>query len=424
MTDWIENKLRNLSVVQRMSVIVALLLLPMAVMTIVSVVTLNGQEADFRTTVQDSINTLLPLTTLELYLDRALVDDLEAETNTSTSNFAALTQDIDHTFNKIEQYDPGLGSGKRLVKSAEKEWEAARPSVQRLTEHVNPLPGAAGRSAEIRSQKELQEAVHDVELARRHLEAVIKARYAHEIVVRHAQLKWLIVAWATTLSIAAVLIGLFLYTILRPVRALGVAARRLGAGETGVRVPVLGHDELTPVAERFNEMAESWETSRQRLVTEASIDPLTDVLNRRGIMATLDTELAAHERRQRPISVFMVDLDHFKRINDTFGHSAGDQALAGVTHTILGTLREGDHLGRSGGDEFVVILPGADKHQAQAILARVRKAIEAAAARNPSNPTASIGIATAPEDGWDTANLLEKADARLYQAKERRDLSA
>jgi len=419
-TGWIESRLRQLSVAQRVGVIVGLLLLPMAVMSVVSVVTLNGQEADFRQTVQDSIDTLLPLSTLELYLDRALVDDLKAETDTRVPDFSALTQDIDHVFDKVEQPRNGLGSYGKLMQSAEKEWRAARPSVERLAEHVTPLAGTAGRGAEVRSQKDLQEALHDVELARRHLEAVVKARYLHETAIRHAQIKGLIAAWIATLSIAAVLIGLFLYSILRPVRALGSAARRMGAGEIGVRVPVVGRDEFTAVAERFNAMAARWEAGRQRLITEASVDPLTGALNRRGIMSTLEQELAAHERDLQPLSVLMVDLDDFKRINDTFGHSAGDRALVAIAHRIQRTLRESDYLGRSGGDEFVAVLPGADEDQARIIVERLRKSIRAGAARDPSSPTASIGIAAAPEDGWEAAALLDRADARLYEEKRRR----
>ncbi|OBS10081.1 GGDEF domain-containing protein [Acidihalobacter prosperus] len=415
----LEHLLRRLSVGQRIAIMLALLLLPMAALSVVSLDVLEHQELDFRQSVQESINALLPLATLEHYLERAQVDELEAETDTSAPNFTALTHNIDRSFSTIETTDDGPDLPAGLITQAQRAWRDARPAVQRLVERIRPLRIGDPRLSDALSRKDIQQAIHDVSLARLHLAAVIKARYTHAIALRHRELRWLIWSWVVTLSVATVLIGLFLASILRPIKALETAARRLGAGESGVRVDMRGRDELTEVAERFNEMSENWETTRQALITETAMDPLTGVLNRRGILAALAAALNAHRMRDQGLSVFMMDLDRFKHINDTQGHSAGDRALVWVAGKMRECLRDSDHLGRYGGDEFLAILPGTGASQAQAIAQRMQRAIHDGASTDPSLPLVSIGIATAPDDGWDADTLIGAADAVLYTCKQR-----
>lgn len=412
----LEEQLRRLSVSQRIAAVIALLLLPMAALSIASVVVLNDQEMAFRNSVEESIHTLLPLTTLEHYLEKALVDELEAQSDQSVPNFAALSVDIDRTFSRVESSGSGPNLSQRMVMSAQQAWRDARPSVQRLVERIKPLQ--LGNSIpEAHVQSDLQQAVQDVGIARQKLAHVVKARYEHAAVMRHSQLMWLIWSWVITLSVATALIGAFLHSVLGPIKALGQAAHRLGSGEAGVRAPVTGHDELTAVSLLFNEMAAQWETTHQTLLTEAAEDPLTGLLNRRGILTTLQAALTAHEHRQRPISIFMIDLDRFKAINDRFGHSAGDRALNWITAQMRENLRDGDFLGRYGGDEFLGILPGTNKDRAQQIARRMTKSIHEAAAKEATYPTISIGVASAPEAGWKASTLIDAADATLYDMK-------
>ncbi|AOU98756.1 hypothetical protein BI364_12975 [Acidihalobacter yilgarnensis] len=417
----LEHHLRRLTVGQRISIILALLLLPMAVLSVVSMSVLDGQEIDFQHSVQESIDTLLPLTTLEHYLERAQVDELEAQTNTSAPNFTVLTQNIDRSFSTIETTGSTPDMPEGLITAAQRAWRDARPAVQRLVEHIRPLHLGNDRLSDTLSRKDLQQAIHDVSRARRHLATIIKARYTHAVALRHSQLRWLVWSWVVTLSVATLFIGLFLSSILRPIKALESAARRLGAGETGVRIAVLGNDELTSVSRHFNAMSEYWEATRQALLTETSMDPLTGVLNRRGILAVLEQELAAHRRHGQPLSLFMMDLDRFKTINDTLGHSAGDRALLWVAEKMRESLRGSDHLGRYGGDEFIAVLPATTQEQAQAIAQRMRQSIHDTANRDDALPTISIGIASTPEMGWDMQTLIGGADAALYASKHRPD---
>ncbi len=416
----LERQLRQFSVGQRIVAIAMLLLLPMVVLSAVSAIILNDQETAFRDSVEESIHTLLPLTTLEHYLQRALVDELEAQSNESIPDFGGLTDNIDNTFSNIESSDHRGDLPEHTVLSAQQAWRKARPSIKRLIEQVRSLHPRDGRAADNLDRQELQQSIREIGQARRELALLVQARYMRAVAARHSQLRWLMWSWIITLSAAALLLAAFLHSLLRPIREIGQAAQSLGAGKMGIRLPVTGNDELTALGERFNAMAEQWEASRQTLLTEAAEDPLTGMLNRRGILASLEAELDTHTHRQQPLSIFMVDLNRFKAINDQFGHSAGDRALQWVAAKMRESLRDTDRAGRYGGDEFLIILPDADKTQARQIAQRMMQSIDHAAGREPAYPTVSIGIANAPEDGRDIATLIEVADAALYGAKSRR----
>jgi diguanylate cyclase (GGDEF)-like protein len=149
------------------------------------------------------------------------------------------------------------------------------------------------------------------------------------------------------------------------------------------------------------------------------MDPLTGLLNRRGILSRLDTELALHKQRGQPLSVLAMDLDRFKFINDHYGHSMGDRALAWVAETLRGILRENDHLGRHGGDEFIAVLPQTSHAKALEIALRIGSVIRKAAAHEAAYPEITKGVATLPQDGDRAESLLEAADTRLYAQKHR-----
>ncbi len=153
---------------------------------------------------------------------------------------------------------------------------------------------------------------------------------------------------------------------------------------------------------------------RSRLLAEAQraarTDPLTEVANRRVWDRALPRELARAERLGVPLSVALLDLDHFKRFNDTHGHQAGDRLLVDATRAWAATLRTIDLLARYGGEEFALLLPGAGVDEALEAVERVRS-------RTPRGQRASAGVAV--WDGRETAeHLLGRADRALYAAKD------
>lgn len=151
----------------------------------------------------------------------------------------------------------------------------------------------------------------------------------------------------------------------------------------------------------------------------ASTDELTGLANRRALMGFADDAVAHCRRDALPLALLMIDIDHFKLINDRNGHAVGDQVLRQVAHVLTSALRERDHLGRVGGEEFVAVLPGAGMGDAQQVAERMRHAIDATVLEVPGESvryTVSIGVACA-RAGESTGELLARADAALYRAK-------
>lgn len=153
------------------------------------------------------------------------------------------------------------------------------------------------------------------------------------------------------------------------------------------------------------------------LVRQAIRDPLTGTFSRSSGEETLEMQFTVAKRSNAPLAVAFVDLDHFKSINDCFGHEAGDQVLVKAANCISNNLRRGDMLVRWGGEEFVLILPNTDMQQARSVLARLRQ--KGFGLRPDTSPvTASIGIAELQvENAEDWRALVEIADQRMYHAK-------
>lgn len=155
------------------------------------------------------------------------------------------------------------------------------------------------------------------------------------------------------------------------------------------------------------------------LERQATIDPLTGISNRRTLNAQAVQALARVRRHDRPLALLLVDVDHFKQVNDGYGHGAGDQALQLLAATLQHTLRDEDLLGRLGGEEFVAVLPESDEGAARTSAERVRAAVEhlAFTVQGSLVPLrVSIGLATL-HNGDDFASLLRRADLALYAAK-------
>ena len=152
----------------------------------------------------------------------------------------------------------------------------------------------------------------------------------------------------------------------------------------------------------------------------ASTDSLTGLPNRRGLDDTLKRLVAHANRTHTPVSLIAVDLDHFKNINDTYGHDKGDEVLAAFGVMLRANLRGADVAARSGGEEFVVVLPETDRSGAMHVAQHLRRATAALTVpRLGARITASFGIATLPDDALDIDAMLRLADRALYAAKQR-----
>lgn len=169
------------------------------------------------------------------------------------------------------------------------------------------------------------------------------------------------------------------------------------------------------VAERTRELEaanESLQTLNARLETLATRDHLTGVLNRRHLETLAEAALARAEATAMPLSLLMLDLDNFKEINDTQGHAVGDEALRQVATLLAAGLRDGDLLGRYGGDEFLVLLPDTGIEDATIVAECMQQALAQHTAL-----TASVGITERQPGESDLSGLTRRADERLLQGK-------
>jgi two-component system cell cycle response regulator len=169
-------------------------------------------------------------------------------------------------------------------------------------------------------------------------------------------------------------------------------------------------------------LIESTIADNQRLVMLAQTDPLTKVLNRRALTDRLGAEMERVRRYDSALSLLLIDLDHFKSINDTYGHLAGDDVLSEVAITLQRGVRAVDVVARYGGEEFVVVLPETGSPGAAAFAERLRETIESQTFLQqrgvPIRLTSSIGVATFPGFGVESVDdLFAAADQALYRAK-------
>lgn len=253
----------------------------------------------------------------------------------------------------------------------------------------------------------------------------------------------------TRLFVASALFGLFLLLaavqlvglerlVIRPIRTLQQAVRRIAEGHLTTRVPPLKSRELGELSETVNRMAAALQAERdnlERAVAErtrelseanarlerlAVTDGLTGLFNHRRFHEVLQAELLRALRHKRPMGVLMVDVDFFKKVNDTLGHPAGDELLRRLADVLSRDLRQTDLIARYGGEEFAVVLPETTKAEATQVAERMRVAVEAklnGTDQWKQKITVSIGIATFPEDGTSGEALLEAADQAMYLAK-------
>jgi two-component system cell cycle response regulator len=182
--------------------------------------------------------------------------------------------------------------------------------------------------------------------------------------------------------------------------------------------PVADGELLTRVEAAARTKALQQELVAQGARLEALLreDGLTGLSNRRAILTQLGGMVSAARRHGHPFSIAVCDLDHFKRINDTHGHTTGDAVLVAAAHAMGTHLRAEDQLGRLGGEEFLVLLPDTDDAAAQRVAEKLRSEVaRAGEADGPASITVSIGVAT--WDGEAPEDLLLRADEALYAAK-------
>jgi diguanylate cyclase (GGDEF)-like protein len=246
----------------------------------------------------------------------------------------------------------------------------------------------------------------------------------------------------TLLLVTAVLlaIGLCAYflglAMVRPLGLLTRGASRVSAGDLEVDVPVRTRSEIGYLTEVFNHMVARLRQGRDELANAnealreknkeleqlSTTDSLTGLFNRKHLMEKLDLELGRSDRYQHDFTLLIIDIDHFKRYNDTYGHLAGDEVLRRMGTTLKESIRKSDYAARYGGEEFIVLLPETGAEAGAQMAERIRRKMaeeEMGSDTNRTNVTISAGVASFPDYGENAETLIRNADEALYEAKRR-----
>lgn len=258
-----------------------------------------------------------------------------------------------------------------------------------------------------------------------------KTAYAQIVRLRNTTLT-LVAGLLLGIGLCAYLLGL---SIVRPLARLTKGADKVAAGDLEVDIPVPSRSEVGYLTEVFNHMVARLRQGREELANinatlreknkeleELSItDSLTGLNNRKHLMEKLAGELIRSERYDRKFSVLMIDIDHFKRYNDTYGHLAGDEVLRRMAEVFRQSIRSSDYAARYGGEEFMLILPETGSGQGVQAAERIRRRVaeeKIGGEEHSEVVTVSVGVASFPENGDDSNSIISQADVALYRAKQ------
>lgn len=224
----------------------------------------------------------------------------------------------------------------------------------------------------------------------------------------------LIADWTPTTQASAFVTAMSVLHLCTYLLVLTYGAYRAAVGASALRREL--RQSRQDLAQRLSQV----ESLQERLREQAQRDPLTGLYNRRFLDAFMERELAQSRRESRNFALLVIDIDHFKRINDSFGHLAGDQVIRDTARLIEASARSSDTVARFGGEEFVVVMSMATTQGARERAERLRQSFES----EPSHfegltiaHTLSIGVAEFPRDGGTQDELVSRADAALYEAK-------
>ena len=334
--------------------------------------------------------------------------------------FAQLRQKVERAFDATPPERFLMAQERASIEFARTEWTQALPLGEQLLRLPDPVANAAAARGMKRFDAHIDRAVSALDEAH-DLPRVIDQSRTRAGTARTRAL------WTTYAAfVLAAMVSLFAgATLARPLLAgLGAidkATALLAAGDLSARAVLDGTDELGQLALAFNTMAEKLEKNEAALRELATRDGLTGLYNHHTFYVLLGDELARAQRFNRPLSLLLLDIDHFKRVNDTHGHQAGDAVLKRLSELLGREARAIDRVCRYGGEEFTVILPETDLEAAALIAERLRASVEAqpfdVEAGAPLRITVSIGVASWPLQGDDADTLVAAADAALYAAK-------
>ncbi|MBU3068793.1 diguanylate cyclase [Aestuariicella sp. G3-2] len=420
-----QNRLKSLSLKWRLLLTQGIILLPLLAATVAGFYLVNNVVMkDFKDVIhryQDQVEPIRALQLAMLQVEIPLEEYLISGSLERMAEFRAARQEVEEKFSKLFvefQTDPQLMP---LLEGAQTQWNHIHPVVTDLLE-AKELGESQRISAGLIRFDSLRGVAHDkLEAADRLITDIVDADL-RDATLALERTEWIAaIALIVCLFLAAFGIYLFIKTIVDSIDRLIEGVERFAQGDRNHQIDIAVPPELSKVAGEFNQMIAIIRSSEERLEQQARTDKLTGLLNRIPYDEILSDAFQRFTRYNEGSALLALDIDHFKSINDTYGHDAGDEVLRKVAQILRGQTRSVDKAFRIGGEEFAIYLPQCDEAATRNTGERVRQAVEAMKVvvnEHTVKVTISVGYALT-RASTDTPDKLKKAaDQALYKAKE------
>ena len=351
---------------------------------------------------------------LEEYLATGRPEDLRA--------YRSMLQEIDRGFVQLSAQLRNDADLANLLSRAHEDWRAVENTVTdilalRESEDAKHLNEAISRFDSLQAS-----ATARLGTLCQLIESDLERDY-QDASLGYERSKW-IAGIAGSISLLIMVAGatMFSRTILTSIDKLVEGAEKFAEGDREHTIQVRVPRELHRVAEEFNKMIKVIQKAEASLADQARRDKLTGLLNRRSFEEAVAEAFVRLQRLGERVVLIAADIDHFKKVNDSYGHAAGDQVLGVVAQVMLKSVRSMDKVFRTGGEEFLILLAGADAIAAMETAERIRTSVESRTIRvgeDELRVTVSLGCAelSSPQEGT-VEELQKRADIALYRAKE------
>ncbi len=427
-SDWLRKAMGNitsvLTVKYQLLLGTSIMLIPLILLSLYSKTLFTEAIDEFDEVVEKierQMNSVMRLNHLILKAPMPANDWLIHGDIKEKTNFENLSRQINDAFyatNSIEYNDPRIY---KILAQSKSEWIDARQKANKIFSIKTPRETSARATMMEDMDAQFDNIARHLDKAFTMIETDIKISHtAAHAAKKHIQMYAVVILLAG--FIASIATAFFLSElILKPINKIKEGALRLSSGDMGYRIDCYRNDELGELGNMFNHMADMLEEDQKVLQQQAVHDELTGLFNRREFYRRMEEEIKRSGRYLRSLSIMMLDLDHFKKINDTYGHTAGDQVLREVAHRLTSIVRPIDTVIRYGGEEFTVMLPETAVDDAKAMAERIRSFMETNAImigdNEPVTLTISIGVAEFNADTMTISDFVSSADNALYTAK-------
>ena len=414
----------HMSLQKRLTISMLIMVFPIIVLAAGAFFSMETVIESFNEVVEESEEEMHPVVNIQTLILKSSMpahDYLIHGEISERESFAELSKEIDTSFDFLLGSPFELTEEKNKIQMALKKWQIIKDMNKKILAIPDPVGNrSAARMMELLDVQmnltiHLLDETHDIAMheMNEHLEHSRQVRGQVYILISSILIAGLFIAIGASFILSR--------SIIRPVRSLEKATKRFGEGDLSARVEGTYDDEIGHLAKAFNDMADKLQKNQETLKEMASRDSLTELYNHGEFYRRVREEVSRSLRYGHVFSIMILDVDHFKDINDEHGHQTGDNILQIIAYLLVKVVRPVDHVARYGGDEFAIIMPETPYANAINLAERIRNTIAThtfpLSPPETTNLTVSIGIANYPNNGKNESELIGVADQAMYTVK-------